>query len=184
MDIHKAGWHSRLTITGNSQEFRFEGSWLAIMKQVSESLINLNPRVLADGNKGFSLEVSTSPITSARVEELRKEQEVAALLEVSESDLCQWKPLDGEDMAAMTLRLVRTVPMHYPEADFWARDAFGYPPDPNMQKRLNDPKVLRFLKLDASDRAAQEADPKEYESLKGYIRETYPDYYQHLNPKR
>lgn len=184
MDMQKPGWYGRVEISGSSRDITFEGSPRDIILRLTQELIQLNPRTMASGAKTINLTLSTQPIDDAGIQTLQLTSEVTKMILGESGPGDRIMALPDESYLEMVKRLNQQDGMSATESIFWARDAFGYGPDPDFDRRTNDPKVFRFNKLNASDRAVEEADPREYESLKTYVRDTYADWFQTIVCRR
>lgn len=183
MDLTKTGWFGRVEISGLSQVMKLEGSIQQMIPQIMMHLIQAKSRVNGEGNKTIHITFGDSPLSDARVEELRKAQELAASIP-AEYHTEEPTPMPGEDMLTMAHRL-HAVDSYPPAIAMWyARQAFGYGVDPETEKWANDSKAQLFNKLNASDRAAESADPTEYAALKAYMQETYPKLFATMTPRR
>lgn len=183
MDISNPAWHGRLEIAGIAGETELSGSIISMSGQILAILKNAKSRTNGEGHKIIQITLSDAPIIQARLDDLKRVREVESFIDPSLITPAP-APLQGESFVEMVKRLVASGEETLESADEWARMAFGYPANPDRAKRLADPKVQLFLRLNSSDRAASEADPKEYSMLKTYIKDSYPDYFQLLTPRR
>jgi hypothetical protein len=177
MDVKVTGWYGRLKIDGIAGATKLDGSIVSMLGQIMLHLTQAKARTNGEGSKIITITLSDAPITDDSIEiaEAAAKLEAAILAEGIEIDYP--KPLDGEDMLTMAQRLQHAEGYNAGTAMFHARDAFGYGPDPDLAKWQADSKVRAFIRLNASDRAVEQADPQEYQRLKNYTRETYPKFY-------
>lgn len=179
MDPHKTGWHGRLVISGNSTEWRFEGSYISIMREITNQLTSVNPRALASGAKSIIIDFSTQPITSASLEQERKVREIEDMLLAQNPVMMDTNRREGESFDGMIARLMQEEGIDEANANYFACEAFGIDQTARLMW-MGDPRAQAFRRLNASNRAFEEADPKEYESLKHYCQSTHPEFYARM----
>lgn len=177
MDVRRDGFWGTLTLNGKhlllGSNSCTRGS---IMNLVGESLKSLQAersRLDADGDMQIVLRLSNKPFDTSKegVMILGKSEEVAALLGDEQGD----SPNEGETYEEFYQRLLDS---EYPQAsaEYIAAQWFDHEVSPTTTLWLNDPKAVRFRVLNSRDEEFEAALPSEYESLKHYVRVTYPEF--------
>lgn len=167
-DIRNPVWYGRLTVTGQKPQL-FQGAIITITTECVAKLRTMNPRDSATG-KRINIELSSIPFDSALSPLDRLAAEVENSLDVS----LESGPREAETYDSFYLRLVEegnTLSV----ARFLANDWFKIPQDTALSAWLTDEKAVRFRQLNASSSAYESALPNEYDSLKRYVIETYPE---------
>lgn len=178
MDIRRSGYFGQVVVSGTATPFIHKGSVMSIIAESLKDLQSVTRTRTNDlGESEIIIRIKNKPFDMTRegVLMLGKAEAVEAELDSLESD----KPFEGETYEAFYERLMQT---DYPQAsaEFIAAQWFGHEVNPTTTLWLNDPKAKRFRLLNSSREAYEAALPQEYESLKNYVKTTYPDFIAHL----
>lgn len=168
MDIRNPVWFGRFSVTGQKPQL-LQGSAISITTECVAKLRLVNPRDSATG-KRVTIEISSIPFDSALSPQDRLAAEVESSLDIN----LESGPRDGENYDSFFLRLLEDGNT-LQTARFLANDWFKLPQDTALSAWLTDEKAVRFRQLNASTTAYEGALPNEYDSLKRYVCETYPD---------
>jgi len=168
MDIRNPIWFGRLTITGQKPILN-QGSIISLSTEFVAALRTLNPRDSAKG-KSVTFEFSSIPFDSA----LSPTERLAAEVESSLDFSLEGGPREAENYDSFFLRLLEEGNT-MSTARYLANDWFKLPQDTKLSDWLTDEKAVRFRQLNSSSVAFEGAMPNEYDSLKRYVQETYPE---------
>lgn len=176
MDIRNGKWFGQLTITGVGTPINRDGTIMGITSEFFKDLMQLNPRALAAGNKEVVMRFSDKPFGTDKIQDsvLDKATEVAAGLDVNESEIEQGKPRSGETFEQYYDRLVAEGSSPA-TASFFACDWFDREQDPELLNWLADPKAIRFRQLNSINEEYAKATPEEYMILKHHVIQHYPN---------
>jgi hypothetical protein len=152
------------------------GSIMSIMAEGLKALQAERARLTPDGEMEVVIRIRNQPIATDKESTLilGRSEELGALIE-GEAD----KPREDESYEDFYNRLANEG-YPKPSAEYIACQWFGRESSPELTLWLNDPKALRFRELNSRDDAYEAALPSEYESLKNYVRTTYPMFVQGL----
>ena len=177
MDITGAKYYAELTLSGHAKPIQLEGSIAQITQAYLTHLKSLDLRANKDG-KTINLRVSSEPLIERTMSIAEQNAKMDKELGLDPADI-GLGPEPGESYEDFHRRL-RTR-MTIEQASFFANDWFDRPQDPLTTQWMLDPKIRRFNMINASSRAYAEALPSEYESLKQYIKATYPAFAERIN---
>lgn len=180
MDVRRDGWFGRLTVNGKTvlvDESKNQVSQGSIMRIVSDALKSLaQQRVRGLADTTIQLTIASTQLTDAKMESVNRTQEIEQMLEGSiDTDV----PFSSESYEDYYHRLIQ-LEYSKASAEFLAAQWFSVEMNPETILWLNDPKAIRFRKLNSNNEAYKEALPAEYESLKHYVQTTYPEFIEHL----
>lgn len=182
MDIKKPGYYGRMSVSGIAIPFDSTGSVMEIITSSLAHLRTLNPRTLASGSKSLTIQISDRPVVGSALDSAVALTEISAALDTTH--VSTESPHPGETLADFQLRLVR---LGYSSvmATVLAGDAFGYDnTNAKLTRWIEDEKAVRFRYLNASERAAEEADSSEYAILKSYCQEHFAEFLEHMHVRR
>jgi hypothetical protein len=183
MDTRKDGWFGVLTVNGKTLILNGNmcerGSIMHIIAESLKSLTAERSRPDEDGSMELILRVRNKPIDTSRenMASLNRTFEVESMIEGSPDTTL---PRGEESYEDYYKRLIEEESLPRPTAEMLAAQWFDRPVNPETQLWLNDPKAIRFRELNSRDEAYESALPEEYESLKNYVRTTYPDFVTHI----
>lgn len=181
MDIRKDGWFGRLTLNGktvmldDSNNIVSTGS---LMRIISDALKSLQSERARTGVTTIQLTLTNNhtELSDTRIAEQSRALEVDALIEV---DGIADTPGDGELYHEFYDRLIKAG-YTIAAAEMVSGEWFNMPVSSQTTQWLNDPKAVRFRELNSRDEAFESALPQEYEQLKKYVRELFPEFIEHL----
>lgn len=177
MDIRRAGYFGQVQISGAKNTEIRKGSIMGIIAESLKDIAASRSRPNADGESEIIIRIRNRPFDTSKegVLLLGKVEEVDALLANESADT----PLEGETFEEFYHRLLDS---DYPKAsaEYIAAQWFGHEVNPDIQLWLNDAKAIRFRLLNSNREAYEAALPQEYESLKNYVKTTYPEFVEHL----
>lgn len=181
MDVRRDGYWGTLSLNGKhlllGDNMCQKGSIMSLVGESLKSLQGERSRLTADGELQIVLRLSNQPFDTTKegVMILGKSEEVAALLGDEKGD----SPLEGETYEEFYQRLLDS---DYPQAsaEYIAAQWFDHEVSPATTLWLNDPKAIRFRVLNSRDEEFEAALPSEYESLKHYVKITYPEFLEGL----
>lgn len=183
MDLKAPNWHGRLKIEGIANDHRLSGSIQQMLGQIMGIIIQAKARTNGEGAKVINITLSDTPISESTIDAMRRVNDAEGM--ILHENMATWDPnhdsRPDEDYVAMQMRLIRESDYNPVEAEYWAREAFDYPPNPDDAKRLRDTRWAAFRGMNASVSAYEACDKKEYESLNRYCKDTYPVEYGRLN---
>lgn len=179
MDVRKEGWFGKLTVNGqpilvnNSKDMVSAGSIIRIVGDAIQSIHDIRSR---GKDCTIQITISNMPLSDSKLAEVNRTSEIASLIEGSTDASV---PVPDESYEDYYSRLIN---LGYPSASAEMLAAQWFEREVNLttSRWLNDPRAIRFRELNARDAAYQGAMPDEYESLKDYIKITYPDFAAHL----
>lgn len=176
MDIVADKYHAELIISGVSQPVELNGSLLTIMQLTQLELRKANCRANKDG-KTITLRISDKPIVAKTMTIAEQNAKMDKELGLAPDDVGRG-PHPGESYESFHEYLCTRMPELI--ATQFANDWFGRAQDPLTEAWKTDPKIKRFNAINASSAAFAEALPSEYESLKQYIKSTYPSFAERI----
>lgn len=186
MDIRRDGFWATLTLNGKS--LLLNGNIFtrgSIMFLVGESLKTLQTersRLDHNGTIELSLRIKNKPFDTTKDSTmiLGKAEEVAALLDNDTHNHGSADTPHADETYEQFYQ--RLVDSDYPQisAEYIAAQWFDKPMNPDTTLWLNDPKAIRFRVLNSRDEEFETALPSEYESLKNYVKVTYPEFTRDL----
>lgn len=171
MDVKNPGWFGQMQVSGTSRVFDEFGSIIGMMGRFNRELTQLNPRELIDG-KSITIRFRDKPI-DAKVKSLTEQaMDMESQLQINEDET--GGPAEGETYVEFFDRLIGKG-FHPNVARYFADDWFDKPKDEQTVRWMNDPKCARFSELQGSKVAYEQALPTEYEMLKQYVIQEYPE---------
>lgn len=174
MDIKSPGYFGRLEVSGIAMPNEATGSVLEILTRLTADLRQLTPRI-THGAKTLTITISSQPITSESIESSTRATSI--MTGIDDSLTTRELPHQTETLEEHINRLIAD---NYPEetARYLAHDAAGIPYDnSDFIAWSTNSRAIRWRQLNASEHAADSADPEEYAWLKGYCKTRYPSYY-------
>lgn len=183
MDLRKAEYFGICTVNGKTlvlnQNLCEHGSIMHIFGESLKSLTAERSRPDDDGTIEIVLRIRNKPIATDKdsVSRLNRAVELDAMIEGSPDGTM---PIPGESYEDYYRRLIEVELLPKPTAELLAGQWFDRPINPDTQLWLNDPKAVRFRELNSRDEAYEGALPEEYESLKNYVKVTYPEFLTHI----
>lgn len=166
MNFQEPGWHGELKV--NATMSQMNGSVQQIFAQVFAALKDAQPR---DGIHGKRIVITLQTHQFSDLAQTKLADEVESQISSNVKT-----PIEGESHDEFYDRLVSsgTDPN---TAGFVAADWFSRPnPNPRLGEWLRDSRAEAFRKLNSSNKAFEDALPSEYESLKQYVLEKYPEF--------
>ena len=183
MDLTKPGWHGMLKFEGIADTVRLEGTLMQMLIAAAPHIAAAKARTNQDGQNTIQFTMSSKPISGVTANQIMRNMDAEGM--ILHDNTPTWDsnhdPRPDEDYVAMQMRLIRELNYNPVEAEYWAREAFDYPPNPDDAKRLRDTRWAAFRGMNASVSAYEACDKKEYESLNRYCKDTYPVEYGRLN---
>jgi hypothetical protein len=179
MDIRKDGWFARLQVNGKSillDNSRNMASTGSIMRIFADALKSISAERAKQGDVTIQLTIANHVLSDARVAEVSRISEVESLLDGQPDETLPRKDESYEDYHARLLEQGFTNASAIILACQW----FNKEPDHDIELWLNDTKAIRFRELNSRDEAYASALPEEYESLKNYVKTTYPEFVEHI----
>ena len=182
MDIKSNTYYGRLSLSGVAMPYESTGSIMEIASASLAHLRTVNPRTLASGAKSITLQISDRPLVGSTLDSALALTEIAVSLDTSHVVTESPDPL--EDVVSFQARLIRSG--YSPDmATLLAGDAFGYDnTNAKLSQWIEDDKAVRFRYLNASERAADQADSEEYALLKAYCLNAYPEYVANMHVRK
>lgn len=173
MDIRRTGYFGQVSISGVRTPSTHKGSIMGIVAEALKDVTAHRSRTNEDGESEILIRIRNKAFDSSRegVMILGKVEEVTALVDTESPDI----PTPDETYEAFYQRLIDSA-YTTASAEYIAGQWFDKPVSPETTLWLNDPKAIRFRELNSRDEAFEAAHPSEYESLKNYIRTTYPTF--------
>lgn len=171
MDIRDKGWHLHMKILGVREAVTQQGS---VMELVAHALTEIRSSRVPqsnDGVKEITIRLSNQPITPTGLEQSTLIQESESLIDSSFDETVN--PREGESVEQFYDRLVHELHYDIRLAQTIAADAFGF--NLELDSWLTDSRAIAFRKLNASQKAYDEADPAEYAALLSYCNDKYPE---------
>lgn len=173
MNLTEPEWIGQMRVTGIAKPIESDGSFNQIVREFMLQLTSMNPRENSDG-KEINITLRTKPF--AEDKQSRDRQQLVREVESQIEPIDEMAgPIEGETFEQFYDRLI-TSGRSPATAQFVAADWFNMPQDPKLQAWLTDERAIRFRVLNTSHSAYEAAIPTEYESLKHYVMEAYPEF--------
>jgi hypothetical protein len=171
VDVRRQGQFGQLVINGTPAGKVISGSVLSIVAETLKTLSEARLRNNADGESEIVIRIRNKAFDGSKdsLAIMNRSDEVADMLgSVATSET----PNDGESYDQFVDRLEQEG---WPRASalMIAADSFGI--EATADAWTTDPKAVRFRELNSHRDAFEAALPSEYDSLKRYVIQTYPD---------
>jgi len=179
MDIDaEHSWHGQLQLSGVGKPISVNGSVKEIMLGFLRQLMQMSPRSISTGRE-INIIIRDSPFGDAK--ETREFQKLVAEVEsgLDQSLVRDSRPLDGESYETYYQRL-RDEGLNHFSAEYFANDWFDKEPNQRLTMWLQDSKAAQFRRLNSNNAAYESAMPSEYESLKQYVLDEFPEFCEAL----
>ena len=183
MDLKRRDYWATLTVNGKplllGQNRMTQGSLSSIVLEAMRSLNEERARPDSAGQVEIMLRIRNKPIATDKesVASMERATELEGLLDVNTDSTA---PHLGEIYEDYYERLISSEQLPSATAELLAAEWFGREVNPETTLWLNDHKAIRFRELNSRDELYENALPSEYESLKNYVRTTYPTFVEHL----
>lgn len=178
MDMRGREYYGQLQITGNRKPINKHGSIYRLIMEFTRDLTEQSIRPNADGREIIII-IRENPFNSEEKESLDSSIKVNELEHFAESNAKDDIPIEGESQVDFYNRLINNG-LPPASAEFLMADWFGLAKDPELVEWLNDSKAVRFRELNSRQEAFESAAPTEYEILKTYVIDKFPNMTQNL----
>lgn len=174
VDIRDPKWFGQLRVSGQ-KPIDAEGSISSMAINFVARIRTLQARPNSTG-RSVTMRFQDSPFTSA--ESIAADDLINEIESGIQADATEDNPRHGETAEVYITRLVDAG---YDQDIAYYLGAQWFPESNDsrtlrLSEWLNDPQAQRFRQLNASNAAYSQAMPSEYESLKRYVKSTYPDF--------
>lgn len=171
MDLIKQTYHGQLTINGTTIQLG-ESNLVIHLRSLLQALQSHS----VSGHRG---QKTITVVWSDSLGGLTTSNPLSIESNSLESLVIDESPREGEDFESYRSRLCDQG--HTPEsALFFANDWYSNSQDTTTQRWIDDSKVKRFLELQGSQKAYDEALPQEYASLRNYVQTNYPEFAERI----